>query len=59
MFTVGQKISEIAETGKLWPGIITDMREKHVSQAHIKFDDGEEAWVDLTKLTDQQPKRVQ
>jgi len=59
MFTIGQKISEISETGKLYPGVITDIREKQIPQAHIEFDDGETAWVDVSSITTERPTQVQ
>lgn len=59
MFTIGQQVSEIAETGKLYPGIITDLRENRINQVYIKFDDGETAWVDINNITAKRPTQVQ
>ena len=58
MFTIGQRVSEVAETGKLYAGVITDIREAREIQAQIKFDDGETAWVELAKLTEKLPKLI-
>jgi len=58
-YAVGQRVSEISDTGKLYPGTVMEMHEKRENQAYIKFDDGEMDWVNLSKLTEKLPTRVQ
>jgi len=59
MFTIGQRVSEIYKTGKLYPGVIAELRERRETDAYVKFDDGDAAWVDVANLTERQPNRVQ
>ena len=58
-FTVGQRVSELSKTGKLYPGVIKELRKRSETDAYIKFDDDEEAWVDISSLTEEIPKCVQ